>query len=546
MAYPIHETGDPAPWLREAMGDVNPRLAELAPHVVLEAVLYQLRAFRNAGFAAAVVLSGHHGGNQEDLRRVARIFCEAYPFEVFACSDPELVEGRYQGDHPGYYEISQLLAIDPSLVDLSRQRGAHADPLGRFAQNPDAGDDDAADGRKMLEAEFESSRSRRRPLCADRPRVAADQHGGDGAALGQHQRRARELAHAQSLNPGGPSEMDTSIFPRTDRVVGRLGFGAMGFAGWFGEQSEAEHIKALHYALDHGVNFIDTARAYGESEPILGRGLKQWRGEKPFVATKVEGLAGGPQWSTPVPVASSLPKGQVLASCEASLRALQLDSVDLLQLHAYWPVWGVEGHWMDELRLLKEQGKVRAVGISVPDHRSDMVLPIVMSGAIDSVQTIVNIFDPLALENLVPICQQHKVAVIARCILDEGGLTGMLTPDIQFPPGDFRAGYFEGTTPRATYIEKVEALKAFLPAHASSLAALALKFALWHPGVTTAITSMHEQRYARMNIAAAAEPRLSTAVFKTLMFKHRFIKSFMDVRNFVDIDAIPDPPLSVP
>lgn len=156
MAYPIHETGDPAPWLREAMGDVNPRLAELAPHVVLEAVLYQLRAFRNAGFAATVVLSGHHGGNQEDLRRVARIFCEAYPFEVFACSDPELVEGRYQGDHPGYYEISQLLAIDPSLVDLSRQRGAHADPLGRFAQNPDAGDDDAADGRKMLEAEFES------------------------------------------------------------------------------------------------------------------------------------------------------------------------------------------------------------------------------------------------------------------------------------------------------------------------------------------------------------------------------------------------------
>jgi aryl-alcohol dehydrogenase-like predicted oxidoreductase len=339
--------------------------------------------------------------------------------------------------------------------------------------------------------------------------------------------------------------MDTSIFPRTDRNISRLGFGAMGFAGWFGDQSEADHVKALHYALDHGVNFIDTARAYGESETILGRGLKQWKGEKPFVATKVEGLAGGPQWSTVVPVASSLRKGQVTASCETSLRALQLDSVDLLQLHAYWPAWGVEGYWMDELCKLKEQGKVRAIGISVPDHRSDMALPIVMSGAIDSVQTVINIFDPVALENLVPICQKHNVAVIARCILDEGGLTGTLTPETVFPPGDFRAGYFDDTVPRATYIAKVEALKAYVPEHASNLAALALKFALWHPGVTSGVTSMHEQRYASMNIAAAAEPRLPEDVFKALMFKHRFIKAFMDVRNFADLDAIPDQPVVI-
>jgi creatinine amidohydrolase len=156
MAYQIHETGYHAPWLREVMGDVNPRLAALPPHIVLEALLYQLRAFRNAGFSAAVVLSGHHGGNQEDLRRVARVFCETYPFEVFACSDPELVEGHYQGDHAGYYEISQLLAIDPSLVDLSRVNRVGSDPLGRFAQNPDAGEANAAEGRRMLEVALDS------------------------------------------------------------------------------------------------------------------------------------------------------------------------------------------------------------------------------------------------------------------------------------------------------------------------------------------------------------------------------------------------------
>lgn len=339
--------------------------------------------------------------------------------------------------------------------------------------------------------------------------------------------------------------MDYATFARTDRQVSRLGFGAMGFAGWFGNQSEADHIRSLHYALDHGVNFIDTARAYGKSEAILGRALKQWSGLAPFVATKVEGLAGGPQWSTVVPVERSLPKGQVTASCETSLRTLHLDAIDCLQLHAYWPTWGVEGHWMDELRVLKDQGKVRAIGVSVPDHRSDMVLPIVMSGAIDSVQTVINIFDPIALENLVPICQKHKVAVIARCILDEGGLTGFLSPDTEFPAGDFRRGYFDDTVPRAVYIAKVEALRRFVPEYASSLAALALKFALWHPGVTTAITSMHEQRYAAMNIAGAQEPRLPESIFKALMFKHRFIKAFMDVRNFADIDTIPDQPIAV-
>ncbi len=151
MAYHVHETGYHAPWLREVMGDVNPRLAALPPHVVLEAFLYQLRAFRNAGFAAALVVSGHHGGNQEDLRTVARAFSSAYPFEVFACSDPELVEGRYQGDHAGFYEISQLLAIDPDLIDINRVGRVASDRLGRFAQNPDAASATAADGRKMFD-----------------------------------------------------------------------------------------------------------------------------------------------------------------------------------------------------------------------------------------------------------------------------------------------------------------------------------------------------------------------------------------------------------
>lgn len=326
--------------------------------------------------------------------------------------------------------------------------------------------------------------------------------------------------------------MHYSSFASSGRAVSRLGFGAMGFAGWFEAQSEAEHIRALLLALERGVNLIDTARAYGDSERIVGVALREWRGTAPFIATKVEGLGGITQWGTPLPADVVFPKGQVIASCEASLGAMRLERIDLLQLHTYWANWGVSGHWLDELHQLKQQGKIGQIGVSVPDHRSDMVLPIVMSGRIDSVQTIVNIFDPTALEVLAPICAQHRVAVIARCILDEGGLTGFLTPDLGFPEGDFRRDYFDATVPRSAYIEKVEALRPFIPAHASSLAALAIKFALHDPRITSAITSMHIPAYAEANIAALSEPPLSQEIFTRLMTRHRFIKNLNNVKHF--------------
>lgn len=321
-------------------------------------------------------------------------------------------------------------------------------------------------------------------------------------------------------------------FPKSGEDISVLGFGAMGFAGWFGAISDADCIQSLVYSMERGVNFIDTARAYGESERIVGAALRSWSGRRPFLATKVEALGPRSQFGTPLAVEQAFPKGHVTADCESSLRAMGVDSIDLLQLHLYWPTWGHEGFWMDELLSLKQQGKVRFVGISVPDHRSDMVLPLVMSGLIDSVQTIVNIFDPLALEVLAPICARHQVAVIARCILDEGGLTGFLTQEMSFPEGDFRHGYFDQSISRSLYLQKVDRLRAYVPDAASSLAALAVKFATHSSEVTTAITSMHVQRYAEANIDALDEPRLSQALYEKLMTSHRFIKNMNHVGHW--------------
>jgi creatinine amidohydrolase len=150
MTYHIHETGYHAPWLKEVMGGVNPRLCALPPHLVLETMMYQLRAFHNAGFGGAVVISGHHGA-QEDLRMVAEAFSNAFEFRTFVRTDPELVAGTYSGDHAGRYEVSQLLAIRPDLISLDRAGRTKSDALGRFAQNPDVLEASEELGRSILE-----------------------------------------------------------------------------------------------------------------------------------------------------------------------------------------------------------------------------------------------------------------------------------------------------------------------------------------------------------------------------------------------------------
>src|ERR1700744_597618 len=150
QTYHIHETGFHGTWLTEVVGDVNPRLGALPPDVVLRTLLFQLRAYVNAGFRAVMVLSGQNGA-QGDLRLVADEFMKIVPVPVVVRSDPELVRGTYPGDHAGRFELSQLLYIRPDLVDLTRLDRVSSDPLGRFAQNPDAHEATAEYGRQVIE-----------------------------------------------------------------------------------------------------------------------------------------------------------------------------------------------------------------------------------------------------------------------------------------------------------------------------------------------------------------------------------------------------------
>ncbi|MCU6790977.1 aldo/keto reductase [Paenibacillus sp. WQ 127069] len=329
--------------------------------------------------------------------------------------------------------------------------------------------------------------------------------------------------------------MQTSVFARSGETISRLGFGGMGLNGIFGQQDDAAMIRSIVYALENGVNFIDTARVYGRSEELIGKALKEWNGERPFIATKAAASAPphslpGAGFHFPLDVQSTYPPGSIRTSVEQSLQAMDIETLDLLQLHVYWPQWDGVDYWMEELLRLKEEGKVRYLGVSLPDHRHDHAISLVRAGVIDSVQTIVNIFDSVALDCLVPICQENKVAVIARVILDEGGLTGFLKEDTVIPDSDYRYNYFD-CQPRSVYLDKVDRLRQYVPQYASSLTELAIKFVLKDPGVTVAISSMQVLEYAAENIAACDKEALPDELFELIKIRERWIRHFYHARR---------------
>ncbi|MFC5703975.1 creatininase family protein [Cohnella faecalis] len=153
LGYHIHETGYHARWLQDEIGEEKAPMTAMPPDVFLLFFLYQLRAFVNSGFRTIVVVSGHSGGNQRDLRLAADIFMKYVPVQVWVCSDPELVEDLFEGDHAGKYEISQLMYIKPPFIDMALQRLEKAPGSGgRLALGLDASEANEALGKEIMEA----------------------------------------------------------------------------------------------------------------------------------------------------------------------------------------------------------------------------------------------------------------------------------------------------------------------------------------------------------------------------------------------------------
>src|SRR5580704_2615744 len=290
---------------------------------------------------------------------------------------------------------------------------------------------------------------------------------------------------------------------RTNYEISEIGYGAWGIGGtqWLGGTDD-ESLASLRRAIDLGLNFIDTALAYGagHSEELVGRVVRE-AGRRIYVATKVPPKNQIWPARPGIGIEQVFPYDYILRSTERSLKNLGVETIDLQQLHVWNPEWLARDEWRRALEELKRSGKARAVGISINDHQPDSALEVIETGLIDTVQVIYNIFDQSPERKLFPLAMARDIGVIARVPLDEGSLTGKIDEHTTFQPGDFREGYFKGDRKRQVR-EHVESLLRDLGVDAASLPEIALRFCLSNPAVSTVIPGMRSLRNAEANCAA--------------------------------------------
>lgn len=287
---------------------------------------------------------------------------------------------------------------------------------------------------------------------------------------------------------------------RTGYMISEIGFGAWGIGGtmWIGAKDDVS-MKALHRAAELGLNFIDTALAYGNghSETIVGKFLRE-RTERIYVATKIP--PKNQEW--PAADDSKLdqvfPASYIVAQTERSLRNLQVECIDLQQFHVWNDRWAERDEWREAVLKLKKEGKVRNFGISINDYQPENGLAAADTGLIDSFQVIYNIFEQEPENKLYPYCRKNDIGVIVRVPLDEGSLTGNITPSTAFPPGDWRNEYFRGERKKEV-VDHVERLKFLLHDGVRTLPEAALRFCLSHPAVSTVIAGMRTVEHAEAN-----------------------------------------------
>lgn len=312
--------------------------------------------------------------------------------------------------------------------------------------------------------------------------------------------------------------MHTRSFGRTGWKVSEIGFGAWAIGGAWGDVSEAQARDALLAALEKGTTFIDTADVYGDgrSERIVREVLKEWRGERPIVATKA-GRRLSPH------VASGYTQANLAAFVDRSLQNLGVETLDLLQLHCPPTEVYYRPEVFDALDSLVAVGKIRHYGVSV--EKVEEALKAIEYPNVVSVQIIYNIFRQRPAGLFFREAKARNVAVIARVPLASGLLTGKMTRDSAFAPDDHRnfnrhgeafdVGETFAGVPYEVALDAVEAIRPLVPA-GTSMAAFALRCILMADAVSVVIPGAKSRAQAEANAAASELPALSPQTMQAL------------------------------
>ena len=298
----------------------------------------------------------------------------------------------------------------------------------------------------------------------------------------------------------------------SDLQITPVGFGAwaIGGAGWdfgWGPQEDADSIAAIHRALDLGVNWIDTAAVYGmgHSEEVVARALKEWKGPRPHVFTKC-----GMRWDAKGKVTKVHKPESIRQECEDSLRRLQVDVIDLYQIH--WPPEdngpAIEESWQT-MAELQQQGKVRWIGVSnydVPQiQRLEKIAPVT------SDQPPYSILRRKIEADLLPYCEKKNIGVIVYSPMLSGLLTGAMTKERaeSLPADDWRKNNPEFREPKLSKnLELVERLRAVGKRYGRSPGEVAIAWTLRFPAVTGAIVGARNAKQAE-GVMRAGELKLT-------------------------------------
>lgn len=298
--------------------------------------------------------------------------------------------------------------------------------------------------------------------------------------------------------------MNYRTLGRTGLRVSEIGLGTMVHAGHFGPKDDAESIRAIETALDLGVNFIDTAEAYGAgySESLLGKALTGKR-DRVILATKGGNVMVGPnRGKTDFSIA------YIDRVMDESLKRLQTDAIDLYQLHNPNVEVIERGEVWELLERRKKEGKIRYYGVSI--NKMEEGVAAVKGGRSDTVQIEYNMLIQDPAKEVLPMAQQANVGVIARAPLRRSLLSGKLKAGDQqrFQGEDVRARNFAGEL-FVKELAKVEKLRFLVQQPGTTLAQMAIAFCLAHPAVSVVIPGARDARQMREN-AAAADVRLSS------------------------------------
>lgn len=281
--------------------------------------------------------------------------------------------------------------------------------------------------------------------------------------------------------------------------VSEIGFGlwAAGGDAW-GPTDDRDVLAAIDYALDHGVNFFDTADVYGggHSEELLGQAM-QGRRERFIVATKIgwrdfDGEAGRSAYTT---------VEKLIAGVESNLRRLNTDYIDVMQSHINFrdPTMEV---FLEGFQRLQQAGKVRAYGVSTSDF--DYLKAFNHDGRCATLQIDYSILNRTAETDILPYCREQNIGVIVRGALAMGILAGKFTPETRFPQNDWRRRWHENEDEHRIFLDDLQKVEQLRPlAQGRSLAQLALQFVLAHPAVSTVIPGIKDVRQAQANLATA-------------------------------------------